>query len=86
MSKKKSAKELVRFVWSRKIEYDLFLLLEVQDRNPYSFKKSKPVWEEVAESLRKCELKMRVTDRSCRERVAELLKKHRKDEIAIMRS
>lgn len=86
MSKKKSEKELVRFVWSRKIEYDLFLLLEVQDRNPFSFKKSKHVWEEVAESLRKCELQMKVTDRSCRERVGELLKKHRKDEIAIIRS
>lgn len=86
MKKRKSEDQLIRFVWSRKAEYDLFLLLEVQSRNPYSFKKPKAIWEDIAKTLRECELKMKVTERSCRERVVELLKKHRKEEGQIIRS
>lgn len=86
MNRKKSDNELVRFVWSRKIEYDFLLLIEVHQRNPFSFKKSKPVWKDIAEALRNSELQMKVTDRSCRERVGELLKKHRKEEGVIIRS
>lgn len=84
MKNKKNDDQLVRFVWKRKPEYDLSLLLEVEKRNPYSFDKPKPIWEMVAKSLQK--LKMRVTERSCRDRVNELLKKHRKEEGQIIRS
>lgn len=86
MGKRKSEDKLIRFVWSRNSAYDYFLLLEVQNRNPFSFKKPKQVWEDVAAVLRTSELKMKVTERSCRERVMELLKKHRKQEAKIIRS
>ncbi len=84
--KRKSEDQLIRFVWSRKIEYDHFLLLEVQTRNPFSFKKPKTVWEDVANTLQESELKMKVNSRNCRERVTELLKRHRKEEGEIIRS
>ncbi len=83
---KKSEDKLIRFVWSRRIDYDFLLLLEVQEKNPYSFKNSKPIWEEIAKNLRFGELKMKVTQRSCRDRVNELLKKFRKEEGLILRS
>lgn len=86
MNNKKKDDQLLRFVWKRKLEYDLSLLLEVQKRNPYSFHKPKPIWEMVSKSLREGTLKMRVTERGCRERVNELLKKHRKNESKIIRS
>lgn len=75
-----------RFVWKRNIKYDLFLLGEVNSRNPFAFNNQKPVWIDVAEVLQKCELKMKVTDRSCRERVAELLKNFRKNELTSIRT
>lgn len=70
-----------RFVWKRNIKYDLQLLHEVNSKNPFAFNNQKPVWMDVAKSLQEGHLKMKVTDRSCRERVTELLKKHRKDEL-----
>lgn len=84
--KRKSDDQLIRFMWNRNIEYDYFLLLEVQSRNPFCFKKPKPVWEDIAKTLRECELKMKVNPRNCRERVTELLKRHRKEEGEIIRS
>lgn len=75
-----------RFVWKRNVKYDLFLLSEVNSRNPFAFNNQKPVWIDVAEALQKCELKMKVTDRSCRERVAELLKNFRKNELTSIRT
>lgn len=86
MSRRKSEGELVRFVWSRNAEYDYLLLLEVKSRNPFSFKKQKSIWEDIANALQECELKMKVSPRSVRERVTELLKKHRKNEETIIRS
>lgn len=86
MSKRKSEDKLVRFVWSRNCEFDYLLLTEVQARNPFAFKKPKQVWEDVAKALQLCKLKMKVTARSCRERIGDLLKKHRKEEGAIIRS
>ncbi len=86
MKNKKSDEELTRFVWKRNPRYDVTLLVEVEKRNPYSFHKPKPVWEMIAKTLREGSLKMRVTGRSCRERVNDLLKKHRKEEGKIIRS
>lgn len=83
---KKSDGQLQRFSWKRKPEYDLSLLLEVQKRNPFSFDKPRPIWEMVAKSLREGTLKMKVTERSCRDRVNELLKNYRKEEGQIIRS
>lgn len=80
MNKRKSEDELLRFVWKRNENYDISLLSEVESRNPYAFQNQKPVWVEVAEVLQEGPLKMKVSDRSCRERVSELLKTHRKDD------
>lgn len=83
---KTSEKELIRFVWKRNPRYDLILLGEVESKNPYAFNKQKGVWFEIANVLQNCALKMKVTDRSCRERVTELLKSHRKSELASVRT
>lgn len=80
MGKRKADVELVKFVWKRNRNYDIMLLSEVQSRNPYAFKNSKSVWEEIASELQKGSLQMKVTFRSCRERVSELLKVHRLNE------
>lgn len=69
-----------RFVWKRNIQFDLLLLAEVNSKNPYAFNNQKPYWMDVAKCLQDSQLKMKVTDRSCRERVDELLKSHRKNE------
>lgn len=84
MNYKKSEDKLIRFVWSRRTEYDHLLLLEVQAKNPYAFKNSKPIWEDIAKNLQMGDLKMKVSHRSCRERANELLKKFRKEEGLIL--
>lgn len=78
--------QLSRFVWKRNIKYDLSLLSEVNSRNPFAFNNQKPVWCDVAKALQEGDLTMKVTDRSCRERVAELLKNHRKNELTSIRT
>lgn len=60
--------------------YDVMLLSEVQSRNPSAFNNQKPVWVEIAKILQNGDLKMKVTGRSCRDRVMHLLKAHRKNE------
>lgn len=75
-----------RFIWKRNLKYDLSLLAEVNSRNPFAFNNQKPYWTDVASALQCGDLKMRVTERSCRERVAELLKNFRKDELASIRT
>lgn len=80
MGKRKSDSELVRFSWKRNKKYDFLLLSEVQSRNPFVFKNPKPVWDEIAKTLQENSLKMKVTFRSCRDRVNELLKMHRRNE------
>lgn len=85
-AKRKTENQLIRFVWSRNIQYDFYLLLETEAKNPFSFKNQKPVWEEISKILKESDLKMKVTDRSCRDRVNDLLKKHRKEEGVIIRS
>lgn len=81
MGKTKSEDELLRFVWKRNLKYDLQLLCEVESQNPYASDKPKEVWTLIAKILREGALKMKVTERSCRERVNELLKNHRKNEL-----
>ena len=85
-AKRKTENQLIRFVWSRNLQYDFYLLLETEAKNPFSFKNQKPVWEEISKILKESDLKMKVTDRSCRDRVNDLLKKHRKEEGVIIRS
>lgn len=80
MGKRKCEDALLRFVWKRNVMYDVMLLSEVQSKNPYAFNKQKPVWIEIATVLSNGALKMQVTDRSCRERVMDLLKTHRQNE------
>lgn len=62
------------------------LLEEVQTKNPFAFKNQKSVWADIAKVLAEGPLKMKVTDRSCRERVTELLKIHRRDELDSVRA
>lgn len=81
MGKRKSEDELVRFLWRRNLKYDLLLLTEVESKNPYACYNQKPVWIDVASALQQGVLQMKVTERSCRDRVTELLKLHRKDEL-----
>lgn len=80
MGKRKSDSELVRFSWKRNNNYDIMLLSEMQAKNPLAFKNSKPAWESIAMELQKCPLQMKVTHRSCRERVSDLIKMHRRKE------
>ncbi|KAG4069800.1 hypothetical protein HA402_006815 [Bradysia odoriphaga] len=80
MPKRKCDGELVKFVWKRNVKYDVMLLSEVEAKNPFAFKNAKRTWEEIADVLQKCPLQMKVTHRSCRERVSELLKVHRGEE------
>lgn len=80
MVKRKCAEELVRFVWKRNSMYDIELLLEVQSKNPFAFHNQKPVWNDIAKTLQVGDLKMKVTERSCRDRIVELLKMHRQNE------
>lgn len=80
MGKPKSDNELVRFLWRRNPKFDVMLLEQVQTKNPFAFKNQKQTWIEIAKVLQEGNLKMKVSDRSCRERVAELLKIHRKGE------
>lgn len=80
MPKRKCDDELQKFVWKRNIQFDIMLLTEVEAKNPFAFKMQKKAWEEIAEHLQNCPLKMKVTHRSCRERMAELLKVHRGEE------
>lgn len=86
IKRRKKETELIRFVWSRRQEYDTAVLQETQARNPFPCKNQKLIWDDIAKTLQEGELKMKVTDRSCRERVSELLKKYRKDEAVIIRS
>lgn len=85
MGKRKAEDELSRFVWKRKSEYDMNLLDQVQGYNPFAFNNQKRSWVEVAETLRE-DFHMKVTDRSCRERVSELLKSHRQNELSSIRA
>lgn len=80
MGKRKCEEELSNFVWKRNFTYDIELLLEVQSKNPFAFRNQKQVWIEIAERLKNGEMKMKVTERSCRDRVTELLKTHRRNE------
>ncbi len=81
MGKRKSDGELVKFVWKRNVEYDVSFLSEVETRNPYAFRNQKVVWEEVAKKLQGGSLNMKkVTFRSCRDRVTDLLKTRRQKE------
>lgn len=80
MGKRKADDELERFVWKRNIRYDIQLLSEIEQVNPYALKNQKPAWDEIAEQLIKHPMAMKVTARSCRDRAVELLKAHRQNE------
>ncbi|KAJ6647856.1 hypothetical protein Bhyg_03079 [Pseudolycoriella hygida] len=80
MGKRKADDELERFVWKRNILYDIQLLNEIEQFNPYASRNQKPVWDEIAEHLMDHPMAMKVSARSCRERAAELLKNHRQNE------
>lgn len=86
MGKRKAENELTRFVWKRNPLFDINLLNEVELFNPYSHNNQKQLWEEVAQALFQSALNMKVTGRSCRERTSELLKIHRRGELASIRS
>ena len=75
-----------RFFWKRNIKYDLQLLSEVNSRNPYSLSNQKEIWQNVAKALQNSYLKMKVTGRSCRDRVTELLKNYHKDDYKSIRA
>ena len=81
MGKKVKETQLTKFVWKRNPQYDLELLAQVECKNPFAFKKDKPIWEDIAKTLQEGNLKMKVTERSCRDRTKDLLKNHRKDEL-----
>lgn len=74
-----SLKTMQADLFGREI-FDLLLLAEVNSKNHYAFNNQKPCWMDVAKCLQDSQLKMKVTDRSCLERVAELLKSHHKSE------
>lgn len=80
MGKRKAESELERFVWKRNIQYDIQLLTEIEQFNPFATKHQKPAWDEISLNLRDSPIAMNVTSRSCRERVTELLRQHRKGE------
>lgn len=80
MTKRMNVAESGRFLWRRNVKFDIMLLGEVQTQNPFAFKIQKPVWVDIAKVLQEGPLKMQVTDRSCRDRVIDLLKTHRKEE------
>ncbi|KAJ6647857.1 hypothetical protein Bhyg_03080 [Pseudolycoriella hygida] len=80
MGKRKADDELERFVWKRNILYDIQLLNEIEQFNPYASRNQKPVWNEISEHLMDHPMAMKVSARSCRERAAELLKNHRQNE------
>lgn len=80
MGKRKADNELERFVWKRNIHYDIQLLNEVEQFNPFATKHQKAAWEQISLNLRESPIAMNATSRSCRERVTELLKQHRKGE------
>lgn len=80
MGKRKADDELERFVWKRNIQYDINLLGEIEQYNPFASKNQKTVWEDVAVSLRENASMAHVSARNCRERAAELLRNFRKDE------
>lgn len=80
MGKRKCAENLVRFVWKRNPMYDVLLLSQVKSKNPYSFDNQKSVWTDIANVLQKGALKMKVTERSCRERVTHLLETYRQND------
>lgn len=69
-----------RFRWKRNVEYDIALLSETESFNPFVTKKNADVWKQVATKLKESQLKMPVTDRSCRERVQKLLEQFRQEE------
>ncbi len=81
MGKRKSDDELEKFVWKRNIQFDIQLLTEVGQINPFASKNQRTGWENVAQCLQDGPIPMQVTSRSCRERVFDLLKWHRKGEI-----
>lgn len=56
------------------------LLTEVETINPFAFKNQKQAWDEIAKNLQNSDLKMAVTERSCRDRMNMLLKDFKKDE------
>lgn len=86
MGKRKAEKELTRFVWKRNPQFDIELLTHVEAYNPFVFSNQKIMWHEVSHTLIEGPLKMNVSARSCRERVAELLKNHRKGELVSSRA
>lgn len=73
-------------MWKRNPQYDFSLLSEVELFNPYAFAKQNVLWDEIAQALLEGPLKMKVTGRSCRDRATELLKLHRKGELASLSS
>lgn len=85
-SKRKPDDELTRFVWKRNPQYDITLLGEVEGYNPFAHKNQKPMWIEVANSIREQDPRMKVNDRNCRERTMELLRLHRKNELSSVRA
>lgn len=86
MGKRKADDELERFVWKRNVQYDINLLCEIEQFNPYASRNQKPAWEEVATALKDNPSMVNVTARSCRERAEELLRKYRKDEQLTIRT
>lgn len=80
MGKRKADAELERFVWKRNIQYDINLLGEIEQFNPFASKNQKPAWEEVAMALRENPSMANVNARNCKERAADLLRNFRKDE------
>lgn len=86
MGKRKADDELSRFVWKRNPQYDIALLYQVEAFNPFALTNQKTGWIDISNALKESELRMKVSDRSCRERVTELLKTHRKDELSSIRA
>ncbi|KAJ6637050.1 hypothetical protein Bhyg_09776 [Pseudolycoriella hygida] len=80
MGKRKADDELERFVWKRNIILDIQLLNEIELFNLYALRNQKPVWDEIAEHLMGHPMMMKASGRSCRERAAQLLKNHRRNE------
>ncbi|KAJ6646119.1 hypothetical protein Bhyg_01329 [Pseudolycoriella hygida] len=81
MGKRKADDQLERCESNRCIRYDIQLLKEVEQFNPFAFKNQEPIWENIVEALRDSPIPMNVTSRSCRERVTELLQYYRKGEM-----
>ena len=71
-----------RFSFIKRSECYLALLRETESINPFSVPTAKSIslWDEVAVNLQSCPLQMKVTGRSCRERVSKLIAEFKGDE------